>query len=330
MSFELPTVSIIVSAYKKISYLPTTINSILQQTYANFEVLIFNYDYDQIARWFGNHHDSRLKFVFQEDLGISQTLNQGILEAKGKYISFIMAGDLWHTHKLQKQVFLLDHYPELGLVYSWLMLIDHHGKSTGKIVKLQPSAELKSQIRSGNQICLSSVMVRRRCFDQIGLLDHQLKIIPAWDLWLRLSHSYQLIKIAEPLVYCRNSQSSLHENWLTVETDLQTTIEKAYLYADDIPELFQLKCRSYGYASLFIASNLLHNKEPDLAIANNYCYQALQHYPLIGLSPEFMKVRMAIIAIHYLKRDRYSRLLLLIETIRRSLRSTIHLLITDY
>ena len=322
MSLKLPTVSIIVSAYQGARYLPATINSILQQTYTNFEVLIFNDDYSQTRRWFKGRQDSRLKFILQENLGISQTFNQGILEAQGKYISFINAGDLWHPLKLQKQVVALEYSPDLGLVYSWLILIDHHGKSTGKIVKPHHAERIKSQIEAGNQVCLSSVMVRRSCFDRIGLFDHQLKAIPAWDLWLRLSHRYQLRKIAEPLVYYRKLQSNLVKNWLTVETDLQTTIEKAY--TDASPEIFPLKCCSYAYASLFLANNVLHHQDPDPAIANNYCRQALQHYPLIGFSPEFIKVRLAVITLYCLKSDRFHRLLMLIETTEGLLRSTIH------
>ncbi len=321
MSLKLPKVSIIVSAYQGVRYLPATINSILQQTYTNFEVLIFNDDYSQTGRWFKGRQDSRLKFIFQENLGISQTFNQGILEAQGKYLSLINVGDLWHPHKLQKQVFSLDYDSEVGLVYSWLMLIDHHGKSTGKIVKPHPE-RMNSQIGVGNQVCLSSVMVRRRCFDSIGLFDHQLKAIPAWDLWLRLSQRHQLQKIPEPLVYWRQRQSSLVENLLIVETDLQTTIEKAYL--DAAPELFPLKCRSYACASLFLANNVLHHHDPDPAIADNYCYQALQHYPLIGFSAEFIKVRLAVITLSCLKSDRFCRLLLLIEETEVVLRSTIH------
>lgn len=149
-----------------------------------------------------------------------------------------------------------------------------------------------TKIEAGNQICLSSVMVRRRCFDRIGLFDHDLKAIPAWDLWLRLSHRYQLRKIPEPLVYWRKHQSSLVENLLIVETDLQTTIEKAYI--DAAPESFSLKCRSYASASLFLAKNILHHHDPDPAIVNNYCYQALQQYPLIGFSSEFIKVRKSV------------------------------------
>ncbi|MEM9508597.1 MAG: glycosyltransferase [Cyanobacteria bacterium P01_E01_bin.35] len=311
MSLELPTVSIIVSAYHGIRYLPATLNSILQQTCTNFEVLVFSNDYGQTVRWCQGRQDSRFKFFFPDNLGIAQTLNQGILQATGKYVSWINAGDLWHPTKLQKQLACLDHNPEVGFVHSWLMLIEHQGKSTGKIVKPEYSSAIDSLIKESNQICSISLMIRRSCFDVIGLFDTKLKAIPDWDLWLRLNHRYQSRKITEPLVYWRKNQRQLLENWLILEIDLQTTIEKAF---KNVPaDLLADKCRSYGYASLFLARTVLCHKEPDSAIANNYCQQALAHYPTIGLSFTFLQVRLGIIALSWLKSDRYLRLVSLIQ-----------------
>ena len=321
MSLKLPIVSIIISAYNETKYLPLTIDSILQQTCANFEVLIFSNHYNLIARWFRQKQDVRLKFIFQRNLGIAQTLNQGIFAARGKYLCFINAGDVWHSDKLQKQIFGLDHYPEVGLIHSWLMLIDSQGKSTGKIIKYKYLGWVKREILEPNQICLQSVMLRRNCFDMVGLFDPKLQATPSWDLLIRLSHHYQFMTIAEPLVSCRKFSEANARNWPIIETDLQTTIEQAYAHAP--PDLIRLKPRSYADVSLYLAKRVLQDK-PDLAIANNYCHQALEHDPLISLSSEFLRIRLKIIILHYLNSDRYSRLLLSIQAAQRLFEATIN------
>ncbi|MEM8722209.1 MAG: glycosyltransferase [Cyanobacteria bacterium P01_G01_bin.39] len=313
MSLELPTISVIVFASDDSWYLPATLNSIRQQTYSDFEVLVFSNNYRQTVKWFEGKQDSRFKFFFLKNLSIAQTLNRGILEAKGKYISWIYTGDLWHPTKLQKQLFCLEHYPKAGGVYSWLMGIDHQGRATGKIVKSEHSEKIYAPIDNQGQLCAISLMVPRSCFQVIGLFDPKLKIIPGWDLWLRLNHRYSPLEINEPLVYWREGHRELAENWLTLETDLQIIIEKAF--QNESQELSHCKSRSYGYASLFLAKTVLSHHESDPKIAHNYCRQALEHYPALGLSFKFLQVSLGIITLSCLKSDRYLRLLSLIQRV---------------
>ena len=315
-----PTVSIIISAYNGIKYLPATVNSILQQTFSDFEVLIVNHGrFDNIVEWFNRLRDRRFKLISQGNLGVSKTLNLGIIEARGEYVAFLDAEDLWHPSKLQKQVFCFDHYPGIGLVHSWMMLIDNWGNPTGRILQNNLSGWVEPKILERNQIGSSSVMVRRRCFDSVGLFAPQLQTTQDWDMWIRMSRCYQFMAIAEPLVYYRQNQDSIRKNWLLMETNFQTTIEKAY--ADAPEELSYLKHRSYAHISLDLAWKVLQSQEPDPVIAHNYCRQALEHYPYIGFSPEFLQVSLAVLTLNCLKSDRYNQLLLLIQAIQLWLRA---------
>ncbi|NJR48059.1 MAG: glycosyltransferase [Hyellaceae cyanobacterium CSU_1_1] len=338
MSLKLPTVSIIVDAYEGISYLPATLDSILQQTNGNFEILVFSDDYRQIHTWFRRQPDTRLKFTVQSNLGLATTLNRGVLEAQGKYISFVRAGDLWHPNKLEQQLFCFDRYPEVALIHSGSLLLDHQhpsrqntapigycsqNRSFARTTMINPFKNLfqPPEILSQNQLNLSSVMLRRSCFEMVGLFNPQLQIIPDWEMWIRLSNHYQFMAIAEPLVYCR--QFPEHQsNCLTLETDLQTIIETVYA---NLSSQLEQKYRSYGFASLFLAQNTLQTKNPDLAIVRNYWYQALMHNPLIIFSLEFCQLRWTIFRRYlrlycrqqYQQSDRYCHLLQLIQNTSR-------------
>lgn len=305
-----PTVSIILTADDTTSDLPVTIDSILQQTYSDWEIIVFSPNLESIMPWLRQKRDPRLKLTVQRDVGAAETFNQGILEAQGKYICFIKAGDLWHSDKLQQQISYLDRDSKTGLVDSWTTLFDRSDRSIRKISTNKYSGWVELEILQRNRIILSSVMVRRSCFERVGLFDPKL-FAPDWDLWIRLSRHYQFMTIAEPLTYCQEEVGRRR----VLETDLHLTIEKAY--ANLPADLERLKNLSYSYASLDLARSVLKDRNPDLAIALNYCHQTLQHYPLMGLSAEFLKVRLTIMAWHYLQGDRYKRLLRLMQTAKQ-------------
>jgi glycosyltransferase involved in cell wall biosynthesis len=330
MSLALPKVSIIVWGYQRIRHLPATLNSILQQTNDDFEILVFSDHLRQIPAWFKRQPDPRLRFILQNNLGLATTLNQGIFEARGEYISFINAGDLWHPHKLQQQIFCLERHPEIGLIHSGSALLDYQGHDLGKVVNFpsqhqslfqtaiaRPIKNLlqPSEILAQNQIHRSSVMLRRSCFEVVGLFNPQLQVIPDWEMWIRLSNHNQFMAIAKPLVYRRQFPECSPEHWLALETDLQQTIET--VYAELPPELERHKHCSYSYASLFLAQNILQHQNPDPAVAHNYLYQALEHHPLIFFSLEFGQLRWAIFRLLFLQHcqqsDRYRHLLRFIQ-----------------
>lgn len=324
MSLELPLVSIIVSAYHNIQYLPPTLDSILQQTSTNFEVLVFSNDYSHTVGWFREQQDPRFKFFFPHNLGRAKTFNQGILKAKGKYVSWLDAGDIWHPTKLQKQLFCLERFPENGFVCSWLQRIDHKSSSTATIIKPEYLVGMNLLLREPNQGYAKSLMVRRSCLESIGLFDPKLKAIPGWDLWLRLNRRYQFIHIGEPLVSWYHHQGDLTEDWLILETDLQIIIEKFFLNYRENSSLN--KRLSYGYNSLFLARTVLADQQADLAIAQNYCQQALTHHPALGLSSAFIRLQFDILALSCQRSSRYRYLLSLLRQTGSLLRSTSRLL----
>lgn len=305
MSIKSPTVSVIISANRDSQYLLETIDSVKQQSFPNFEICIC-YDgnpSDRQEEWYERQQDHSLKTFQREDLNSTEILNLGIAETKGEYIALLNAGDLWHPQKLEKQLFYLEHYPYLGLIHSWLTQIGKGGKSRGKILKCQLSGWVESEILRRNQIGYSTVVIRRNCLEKVGVFDPRLKTGFDWDMWIRLSHCYEFSKISESLVYYRQPRNQIRESWLTREKDLQATIEKAYQNVSG--NLLDLKDCSYGYASLNLAWQVLHDRSPDPVIVDHYCRQALEHCPRIGFSREFIQISFAATLLHCLGRERY-------------------------
>lgn len=321
MSLKSPAVSVIILANRENNYLWETITSIQQQSFSDFEVLIcHSSQLPSLTVECERIEDKRFRLLFADNLDMIQTLNLGVQEAKGKYIAFIKAGYLWHPNKLSKQIFNLANCAEAGLVYSWSTMIDDNHQPLGKVVKQKLQGRVESEILERNQLDFSSVIVPRHCFCELGLFDPSLKTSADWDMWIRISRNYSFIAIAETLVYRRQNQTK--DCWLNAEKDFQATIEKAY---EDIPEqLLELKSRSYGYASLGLAWQVLQSQNFDPEIAYHYCRQALEHFPCISFSQEFLHLSMAIATRRYLKSDRYLYLLRLIRVVRSGLKAVIH------
>ena len=322
MSIKSPQVSVIVLATNKNKYLLKTITSVQQQTFSDFEILIcHNGDSPQLVKWWNKQPDSRIKLLFQDDSNPIRTLNSGIEAAQGEYIAFLQADDLWHPNKLKKQVFHLEHYPAIGLIHSWLTLVDERQKPLGKIIKNQLHGWVESGILERNRIGFSSVIIRRHCLYLVGLFSPSLKTNYDWDMWIRLSRCYQFMTIAEALVYHRQRQDRAQDSWLETEQDFHITIERAY--QDVAAESQYLKASSYAYASLDLAWQVLHHQNPDPEIAYHYCRQALEYSPRISFTQEFFQLSLEIITLHYLISDHYLLILASIKTIRHWLHQVI-------
>ncbi|MEL6496722.1 MAG: glycosyltransferase, partial [Cyanobacteria bacterium J06623_7] len=312
------------------SYLPATIDSILQQTRTDFEILVFTDDCRQIRSWFKRQPDSRLRFILQGQLNLATVFNLGIKEARGEYIAFIQPGDLWHPQKLAKQISAFDRDPELGLVHSYSISIDLQGHLTGKPIEqggfhpglTREDLGFRGEILAQNRLNLSTVMVRRQCFMVAGLFDPDIAVIPDWEMWIRLGRYYSFRAVPEPLVYFRQYPTGSRYDCCQLEQDLQIAIEK--VYARLPPERSTQKHLSYGYASLFLAEQTLYHKHPDAAVALNYLYQALEHDLWRSLTGEFCRLRWLVFVLSYRQSDRYGHLLLLMQTTGERLEFVVH------
>ena len=199
----MPKVSVVIPAYNAMPYLPQTLNSVLGQSLTDFEVLIIDDGgTDHIQTWFAQSViDLRVKLISQINQGLSGARNTGITNAQGEYVVFLDADDLWAPTKLEKQVHSLDKNLAVGLVYNWTALIDAAGEPTGRIMGGDIEGNVLEQILQRNIIDCPSVLVRRKCFENVGMFDCTLRSVEDWDMWIRIAERYPFAVTKEPLVY---------------------------------------------------------------------------------------------------------------------------------
>ncbi len=312
----MPNVSIVIPAYNAMKYLPETIDSVLNQTYNDFEVLIINDgSSDHIVQWVSQLVDPRVKLISQTNQGVTVARNKGIACAQGEYIAFLDADDLWEPTILEKQVRCLEDNPAVGLVHTWMTIIDEQSKLTGKVMTSNAEGDAWKQVVELNTVPCSSVMVRRCCFETVGVFDQNLRNIDDWDMWIRIAARYPFAVIKEPLMRYRQHLNNMTKNWKEVEQSSQIIIETAFRSAP--PELLYLKRRSYGYSNLFLAWKPLQSSNRDYKSAMHLRATAIAHYPQLRYSWQYVRLSLAIAALQWFGSDSYSRMLALIYALRR-------------
>jgi glycosyltransferase involved in cell wall biosynthesis len=303
----MPKVTVVIPAYNAMTYLSKTLDSVLQQTCTDFEVLIVNDgSTDEIAAWFMTVKDDRVRLISQANQGLPGARNTGIMEAKGAYIAFLDADDLWAPTKLEKQVQCLDAKPEVGLVYAWTLLIDRHGNSTGTVTAAQVEGNVWEKLLLGDVVGSgSNAMVRRSCFDRVGLFDPELTSIEDCDMWVRIAADYPFALIKEVLVYYRQHPASMSRDYDKMAHNSRLKIEKKF---DRVPfELLYLRPRAYGHAFLWLAWKIMSDGGA-VDRANYYARQAVLHYPQLRYAAKFLRLKAVLVLIHWFGANSYLRL----------------------
>ena len=221
MSSDRPLVSVIIPAYKAAAYIDETLQSVLAQTYPNVEVILINDgspDTEAFEHAIARYRD-RISYLRQENRGPSAARNAGIRRARGEYLAFLDADDVWYPNCLTAQVDLaLSRQPACDLVYGDVLVysdspqqrprmsvtgaagsapetglrraVETHGGGI-RYSQICPSVgalTFASLLREDCQAPTSCTMVRRQAAIAAGLFDENLRRAEDYDLWLRIAH----------------------------------------------------------------------------------------------------------------------------------------------
>jgi len=303
----MPKVTVVIPAYNAMTYLPETLDSVLKQTFIDFEALIINDgSTDHVVSWMAEIADPRVKLISQENQGLPGARNTGIVHAQGEYVAFLDADDLWEPTKLEKQVHSLDSKPEVGLAYAWTLLIDQQGESTGAVTASHVEGNVWQRLLLGDIIGSgSSAMIRRSCFDKVGVFDTELTSIEDCDMWVRIAAHYPFAVIKEVLVYYRQHPSNMSKNYDKMIHNSRLKIEKQF---KEVPlELLYLRSQAYGHVLLWLAWKVMFDGgNPEQA--NYFSRQAVLHYPPMRFLPKYIRLQLTLTLIRLFGANSYTYL----------------------
>jgi hypothetical protein len=207
-----PTVSVVLSVRNGGKDLPQALNTILKQSFADFELIaINNGSTDGTREFLDQIGDARVRVYHQEDKGLAAALNRGISLAKGRYIARQDHDDLADPSRLGKQVAFLDAHPDHGLVGTraeiWL-----GDKPTGRFHDHPTGNEiLQFDLLFNNPFVHSSVMIRKSALDQVGgyTTDPARQPPEDYELWSRIARHSRVANLPERLTVYREVASSM-------------------------------------------------------------------------------------------------------------------------
>ena len=219
-SCPMPRVSVVIPCYNTGKYLRQALDSVLAQTYPDWEVILVNDgstdNSAQIAMEAQEQFGSRLKYIYQSNRGLSATRNIAFANASGEFISFLDADDIYTPDRLQRGVEVLDADPSAGLVHSKVDRIDEDGN----FLEHPPAPHrryLSGRIarhiftRKAHVLC-PSIMFRKQCMVLAGASDENLNVNADRDICFRIALHYPVIHIDEILAHYRIQPMSMSKN----------------------------------------------------------------------------------------------------------------------
>jgi glycosyltransferase involved in cell wall biosynthesis len=195
---QVPVVSVIMSAYNHAPYVAQAIQSVLDQTFENFEFLIADDgSSDATQEIIAHFRDVRITFFpHAQNRGACIATNELIEKAQGKYVAILNSDDYWSLDKLAYQVDFLEKNTEYAAIFGNVSFIDKEGKSIpketlsfGDVFEQANRSQgewLRRFFDLGNCLCHPSILIRRSCYTELGLYNNCYRQSPDFDMWIRL------------------------------------------------------------------------------------------------------------------------------------------------
>ncbi len=210
-----PTVSVIIPTYNRADLIGRAIQSVLNQTYQDFEIIIIDDastdNTEEVVNSFG---DERLRYIrHKENSGESAApRNTGIKAAKGEYIALLDSDDEWLPEKLEKQINKFHSVaPDVGVVYcGYASVLDKTGETLAEHMPNERGDVFESAVDGSIRLGGDTPLIRKECFQKVGMFDLEVLGSDDWDLHIRLAKEYKFDFVPEILVkyYVHSTQTS--------------------------------------------------------------------------------------------------------------------------
>lgn len=199
-------VSVVMPTYNRGNLLLHAVSSVLCQTYTDFELIIVDDgSTDGTQQLLGQLTDSRIKYIYQSNAGISSAMNTGLRAASGTYVARLDSDDEWLPRMLEEAVRVLDEQPSVGLVYAKAQAFDLQGNIRPQVIGAPPKFpdDILKSILCGDFVCTITAVIRKELLDQVGPFEETLKGNEDWDMWIRLANVCKFAFIDTVLAHFR-------------------------------------------------------------------------------------------------------------------------------
>lgn len=227
---NVPHISVVIPSYNYARYVTEAVESALKQTLPPLEVIVvddgsMDNTQEVMKTYAGNPH---VRYIRQENRGLSGARNTGIRHASGCYIALLDADDRWKPDKLERQLAKFASDDGVGLVFCGKEHFNEHGVMNRAPALPETCDRILDALVTSHPFCPSSVLVRKRCFEECGYFDESLKKVEDREMWIRIAKRYPFGCVEDCLVEFRLHPQAWNLGSKGMVEAFRTTLERAF------------------------------------------------------------------------------------------------------
>ncbi len=287
-----PLVSVIIPVNNKGFFLKNSIDSVLNQTFQDFEIIIIDNNHlNNTKQVVETCEDSRINYFYREGVGLSAARNFGIEKSRGKYIALLGPDDIWDASKLEKQLAIFSKKADVGLVYCGTLLIDKNNSPAGQKPIVTYKGKVFSKMVVHNFLYNCSVpLFRKECLEKTGMFDETIDKMTDWEFYLRFAINYKFWPVQERLVKARFIEKAKGNDFEFFETSGFKILNKIFQRTDiDICHLRHINS-AYAMRYRYIAKKYFEKE----------CFDKSKGYFQEALKRDFLTSCRSDIPLYYL------------------------------
>lgn len=246
-------ISVVIPTYNYGHYVTDAVTSALAQTYRPTEIIVVDDGSTDTTRQRLAPFRDMIRYIHQTNQGLSAARNTGICAAQGEWIALLDSDDTWHPRKLEAQQAYLARHPEVALLGTDLVADTAAGWPD--LPEAEPAAlpvtleELVYSVR----FAPSSALLRKRCFDEVGLFDTELRSAEDRDMWIRIVCRFPVAKLLLPLCWYRIHATNMSRVAARMEENERRVLQKAFATVAALRGRRLFRRKTYSYAAFSAA-----------------------------------------------------------------------------
>ncbi len=252
-------ISVVIPTYNYGHFVTGAVESALAQTYPDREILVVDDGSTDDTRDRLSPFEGRIRYIHQENRGLSAARNTGIRAAQGALIAFLDSDDLWHPEKLAVQARYLADHPEVTLLAS-----DHRDMHTSEVGEVDwPCVDESRAIEAhavpfeelviGSRFGPCGVVARKWCFDEVGLFDETLRSAEDLDMWIRIASRFPVVKLDFPLWVYRQHGANMHKVTERMELNTLRMLDKVFYGPEPLSRSPSLRRKALAHININLA-----------------------------------------------------------------------------
>jgi len=253
--------------------------SVRAQTYRDFEVIVVDDGSKDDTRERLAPFMDQIRYIYQANQGLSAARNTGIREARGTWVALLDSDDIWHPRKLEMQFRCLAAHPQVALLGTCTVPDFRAGwPEVDPKADLSPQAVTLAEIVFTTRFAPSTVLMRKQCFDEVGLFDKELRSAEDRDMWIRVARHFPVARLNLPLCWYRVHDSNMSNVAVRMEVNELRMLRKTF--ADDAALRRHLLLRMKTYSYAYYNSTMLYSASRQWGTALDRFVRSFVCWPL--------------------------------------------------